>query len=317
MPRALSTCSCVLAMMVGTAAGQNTQLSVVPVQGSVYMLVVGGANITIQVGNNGVLLVDTPPAALVPEVMTEIRKLSDKPLRYIINTSADPEHIGGNLALVGPASARGSGGAPFGALGLGRPAIVAHENVLNRQSHASTESSAVPAAALPTTTYFQPSMDFSMNGEPVVLSHQPAAVTDGDTIVHFRRSDVVSTGDVFTPDRYPVIDVQRGGSVQGLVAALYRILAITVPESFAEGGTYVIPGHGRLSEEVDVAEYRDMIVIIRDRVQDMITRGQTLQQIKAAKPSRDYDPQYGGAGADAFVESIYRSLMGKAAGVTK
>lgn len=286
----------------------TARIAVWHVQGNVHMLVGAGPNITLQIGKDGVLLVDTPPAAMVPQVLAEIRKLSEKPIRYILNTSADAEHIAGNSALALPAGARGTGGAPFGALGLTRPAIVAHENVLNRLSSSAQGQTPTPAAALPTTEYFLPSMDFSFNGEPVVLEHQAAAHTDGDSLVFFRRSDVVSTGDLFTPDRYPVIDVQRGGSVKGLIASLNRILAIAVPESFQEGGTYVIPGHGRVSEEIDVAEYRDMVVIVRDRVQDLMKKGMTLDQIKAAKPSSDYDGEYGAAGASAFIESIYRSL---------
>ena len=128
------------------------------------------------------------------------------------------------------------------------------------------------------------------------------------------RPDVIAVGDVFSPDRYPVIDLAMGGSVQGLIAALNRILEITVPARFQEGGTYVIPGHGRLSDEADVVEYRDMVTIIRDRVQDLIDKGLTWDQVKAARPSRDYDSEYDGAGGaspDAFVEAIYRSLTVK------
>ena len=117
---------------------------------------------------------------------------------------------------------------------------------------------------------------------------------------------------VTAPDRYPVIDLQRGGSVQGIITALNRVLALTVPAAFQEGGTIVIPGHGRLSEEADVVEYRDMVVIVRDRVQDLIKKGQSLEQVKSARPSRDYDNEYGASNADAFIEAIYRSLTKKA-----
>jgi glyoxylase-like metal-dependent hydrolase (beta-lactamase superfamily II) len=261
-----------------------------------------------------VLLVDTPPPALVPHVLAEIRKLSDKPIQYIVNTSIDPDHVGGNAALAGTIPARGPGGAPFPFGAANRPAIFAHENVFNGMSHPPAGQPAAPEAAWPTSAYFQASMDFHSNGEPIVIYHQPAAHTDGDSIVFFRRSDVVSTGDVFTPDRYPVIDLQRGGRVQGIIAALNRILAITVPEIFQERGTYVIPGHGRLSDEADVVEYRDMVVIVRDRVQDMIKKGLTVDQVKAAKPSRDYDGEYGAVGADRFVEAVYRSLTEKRSG---
>jgi glyoxylase-like metal-dependent hydrolase (beta-lactamase superfamily II) len=289
---------------------QTPIVTVLPVQGTVSMVTVAGMNVAVQIGKNGVLIVDAPPADAVPAVMAEIRKLTDKPIRYIVNTNADADHVGGNNALVSAAVGREVRGAPMGALTglgatLGRPAIIAHTNVLGRMSKAVP---ALPAAALPTTEYFQPSMDF-FNGEAIVLSHHQAH-TDGDSLVFMRRSDVIATGDVFTPGRYPSIDLARGGSVQGLVRALTEILALAVPEAFAEGGTKMIPGHGRIAEETDVAEFRDMVVIVRDRVQDLIAKKMTLEQIKAAKPSRDYDAEYGASPADAdrFVESIYRSL---------
>jgi glyoxylase-like metal-dependent hydrolase (beta-lactamase superfamily II) len=152
-------------------------------------------------------------------------------------------------------------------------------------------------------------MDFS-NGEAIVLYHQPAAHTDGDSLVLFRSSDVISTGSIFTPGRYPTIDLGRGGSVNGLISALTNVLALAVPEGFASGGTLIVPGYGRICEESDVAEFRDMVVIIRDRVQDLIARKMNWDQIKASRPSRDYDAEYGASPADAerFVESIYRSL---------
>jgi glyoxylase-like metal-dependent hydrolase (beta-lactamase superfamily II) len=252
---------------------------------------------------------------MVPQMLAEIRKLSPRPIRFIINTSVNPEHVAGNAALTTPVGARGTGGAPFAFVGLNRASIVAHENVLNRMSSPSAGAPATPAAALPTTTYYLPSMDFS-NGEAIFLHHVPAAHTDSDSLVLFRSSDVISTGALFTPGRYPVIDIQRGGSVDGLIAALGRILALAVPAGFESGGTRVVPGRGRICEETDVAEFRDMVVIIRDRVQDLIKKGMTLEQIKAAKPSRDYDGEYeaGAAEADRFVETIYRSLTARPPG---
>ena len=296
----------VAAALAALPAAQQPRLSVMPIQGSVSMLAGAGANITLQIGKDGVLLVDTPPAALVPQVLTEIRRLSDRPIRYLVNTSLDAEHIDGNAALVGPAAGRGTGGAPFGTIGFTRPAIVAHENVLNRLSASQPPT---PAAALPTTTYYLPSMDFSFNGEPVVILHAPRAHTDGDSIVWFRRSDVLAVGDLVRLDRYPDIDLARGGSVDGLMAALDRILEITVPERLQDGGTRVIVGHGRLSNEADVVEYRDMVAIIRDRVADLVKKGQTLEQVKAARPTRDYDTRYGSG--DALTEAVYRSLTEK------
>ena len=298
------------AVCAASVRAQVPVVAVLPVQGTVSMITVAGMNVTVQVGKNGVVLVDAPPAEAVQAVMTEVRKLTDKPVRYIVNTNADADHVGGNAALVSAVVGRDVRGAPMGSLTglgatLGRPAIIAHTNVLGRMSKT------VPAplaASLPTTEYFQPSMDF-FNGEAIVLSHQQGH-TDGDSLVFMRRSDVIVAGDLFSPGRYPAIDVARGGSVQGLVRALTEILALAVPEAFAEGGTKIVPGHGRVAEETDVAEFRDMVVIVRDRVQDLIAKKMTLEQIKTAKPSRDYDAEYGASPADAdrFVESIYRSL---------
>jgi cyclase len=310
-PRYITVTVLAASLSVAGSAQQNIQtapLSLVPVQGNVHLLVGAGPNIAVQVGGDGIVLVDTPRPALSAQVQEQLRTLSRLPVRYILNTSMDPEHVSGNAAFV-PASGRGTGGAPFGALGLARPAIIAHEAVLNRLSSAPAGQPAVPATALPTTTYHLPSMDFHVNGEPVFLYHQANAHTDGDSLILFRNSNVVATGDLYTPDRYPLIDLQRGGSVQGIITALNRILTLTVPAAFQEGGTVVIPGHGRLSEEADVVEYRDMVAIVRDRVQDLIKKGQSLEQVKAARPSRDYDSEYGNA--DAFIEAVYRSLAKK------
>jgi glyoxylase-like metal-dependent hydrolase (beta-lactamase superfamily II) len=298
-------------MIVGALAaapGAQQPLRVLPVQGDVHMIAGAGMNVTVHVGKYGVLLVDTPSAAMAPQVLTEIRRLSSLPLRFIINTSVNADAVGGNAALAVPPGARG-GGAPFGFVGLNRASIIAHENVLNRLSNPADGTAATPAAGLPTSTYYLPTMDFS-NGEAVILYHAPNAHSDSDTIVLFRESDVISTGAIYTPGQYPVIDLARGGSVGGLVLALEQVLALAVPDGFESGGTQIVPGRGRISEETDVAEYRDMIVIIRDRVQDLITKKQTLEQVRAARPSRDFDAEYGASQADAdrFVESIYRSL---------
>lgn len=283
-------------------------LTILPVQGAVTLMSTAEGNVVVQTGKDGVLIVDSPPAALAPQVLAEIRKETRLPLRFIINTSIDAARWGGNVALLGLPPGRGTGGAPFASVGVGgRPAILAHEAVLNRMAQ---QTPPAPPAAQPTMTYFLPSMDFYSNGEAVILFHRPAAFSDSDTIVHFRRSDVIVAGNVFTPGRYPVIDIQRGGSVAGLISALGFIIELAVPEAFEDGGTRIIPAIGRVSEETDVAEYRDMVAIIRDRVQDGIKKKMTLEQVKASKPSRDYDSEYSASQADAdrFVESIYRSL---------
>jgi len=283
---------------------QNAELHVLPVQGNTYMMVGPGGNITIQTGKDGVLLVDTMFAPLAQRIAAEIKKLSNQPIRYIIDTHVHGDHVGGNE----PLQKMGAAGASQ-VMG-GGATVIAHNNVLNRMTTPVTGSQAPPPqTGLPNDEYDTPTKDFFFNGEAVVIFHEPAAHTDGDSIVFFRRSDVLSVGDIFTPERYPFIDLARGGSIKGEIDALNHILLLTVPEHLQEGGTRVIPGHGRLCTEADVVEYRDMVTIVRDRVQDAIKRGLTLDQTKAAKLTIDYDPQYGPG--DSFIESIYKSLEGK------
>jgi cyclase len=283
----------------------NVQLKVLPVQGNVYMLAGSGGNVTFQVGKEGVLIVDTEYGALAPRIMAEVRKLSKGPVRYIINTHVHPDHVDGNEAIAklipeDPA-------APL--------KIIAHENVLNRMTKPAGKETPQPQPGLPTDEYFTPTKDLRFNGEAIVIYHEARAHTDGDSVVLFRGSDVISAVDIFTPDAYPFIDLERGGSVEGEIAALNHLLALTVPAHTQDGGTYVIPGHGRICDEADVVEYRDMLVIVRDRVRDMIKKGMTLEQVKAARPSRDYDTEYVTANsfvkADQFVESVYKSLAAK------
>jgi glyoxylase-like metal-dependent hydrolase (beta-lactamase superfamily II) len=290
--------------LVGIAAAAQAQLpagdvQVLAVQGNVYMLVGPTANATVQIGSDGALVVDTMTAALAPAILEQIRRLTPGPLRYIIDTSIDPDHIGGNavLAKAGVSPAPGGGAT-----------VIAHEQIVNRLAPPVTSANPTPAPAeLPNSEYYTPFRDFYYNGEPVVVVHEPNAHTDGDSLVWFRRSDVLSVGDLFTPDRYPVIDIEKGGSVQGVLVALNHIIDITVPERLQDGGTRVIPGHGRLCNEADVVEYRDMVTIVRDRVQDLVKQGMTLEQVRAAGPTRDYDTRYGSG--DRFVDAVYRSLI--------
>ena len=282
--------------LLAAAQGLADGVPVMRVQRNVYMLPTPAANITVQAGDDGVLLVDTATPALTAAVMAAVRTISTRPIHTIINTHLDGDHTGGNLAFL-----KLRGAQPVRVMG--------HENTFNRMiDAAAAANSNIPRDALPTNTYFTPSRDFSLNGEAIVLHHVEGH-TDGDTLVQFRGSDVVSTGDIFTPGRYPAIDLQNGGSVTGLIAALNRVLELTVPAKYQEGGTFVIPGHGRLCDEADVVEYRDMVKIVRDRVQDLMRKKLTLQQVKAARPSVDYDGDYGTP--DAFIEAIYRSLGGK------
>jgi cyclase len=284
------------------AAAQQGQgdIQTFHVQGNVHMLVGGGANIAVQVGDDGVLVVDTGIAATSEKVIAAIRRLSDGPIRWIVNTNGDPDHTGGNTAISHAGRTVNGNSA----------AIHAHEDVLTRMDKAG-----VPQSSWPLNTYYEPSKDFYFNGEAIFLKHAPAAHTSGDTIVYFRHSDVIVAGDVFMTTTYPVVDTKNGGSVEGLIDGMNYILDVAVPKRLQEGGTYVVPGHGRVSDEADVLEYRDMLVIVRDRIQDLIKKGRTLEQIKAARPTLDYDPRYGAASGPwttaMFIEAVYQDLSKK------
>ncbi len=288
------------------------EIHVLPVQGNVYLLAGRDGNSVVQLSDDAVLVVDTQPAAFSDKLLAAIRQLSPKPIRFIIDTDAHADHVGGNEA-VGKAG-RAFGGRTAG-VGFLAPdpaegaTIIAHENVLKRMSAPAGRQAPTPFAAWPTETYFTDEYEL-FNGEAVQLVHVPQAHTDGDSLVFFRRSDVIAAGDLFSTVGYPVIDENAGGNVQGVIAGLNRILDLAIPRATEEGGTYVIPGHGRLCDEADVVEYRDMVVIIRDRVQDLIKQGRTLAQIQAARPSFDYDRRYATPGwtGDQFVAAIYRGL---------
>jgi cyclase len=276
----------------------------------VYLLVGAGSNITVQVGRDAVLLVDTGLASMSEKVVKMVREISTKPIRYIVNTSFRAEHTGGNERLSMAGTQIGGMNIPIADQRAGA-AIIAHENVLNRLSMRSADHPAAPFRAWPTDTYFTPTREV-FNGEGIQILYAPAAVTDGDSLVFFRRSDVISTGDVFTPSSYPRIDESAGGSIAGVLDALDRVIDLAIPEGREEGGTLVIPGHGRICDEADVVEYRDMLTIIRGRIQDMIQKKMTLDQVKAAKPTLDYDGEYGATSgswtSEMFIEAVYRSL---------
>jgi glyoxylase-like metal-dependent hydrolase (beta-lactamase superfamily II) len=288
----------------------DAELHILHVQGNVHMLVGAGGNIALQVGDDGVLLVDTGLAANAEKVVAAIRTLSNKPIRYIVNTHVHPDHVGGNdfIGKLGSTIAGGNVGAGAG-VGAG---IIAHENVLNRMSAPTGQQAPFPTTAWPTDTDISKQKELFFNGESLQVIHQPAAHTDGDSIVYFRKSDVIVAGDLFVTTTYPFIDSARGGNITGIIAALNNMLDIAIPKAMQEGGTYIIPGHGRLTDEADLLEYRDMITIIRDRIQDGVKRGQTLEQVKAGKPTLDYDARWGATSGfwttDQFIEAVYKDL---------
>jgi glyoxylase-like metal-dependent hydrolase (beta-lactamase superfamily II) len=283
-----------------------------PVQGSVHAIVGAGSNVAVQVGDLGPIIVDTGTAARADALLVSIKRLTPRPVRYIINTHSHPDHVGGNekIGAAGmPTSGRGVSqvGAGLGA----RAEIIAHEETLNRMSAPAGAQAPTPVVAWPTQTFSGRRKDFFYNGEGVQVVHLPSAHTDGDSVVFFRRSDVIVAGDVYSTVSYPMIDVQRGGSIAGVLDGLNQLLDLVVSGEKTEAGTMIVPGHGRISDEADLVEYRDMTTIIRDRIQDMVNRGMTLPQVQAARPTMEYDGLYGtapGWSTAQFVEAVYRGL---------
>jgi glyoxylase-like metal-dependent hydrolase (beta-lactamase superfamily II) len=290
------------------------EVRVQPVQGNVYMLAGAGGNIAVQIGRQGVVVIDTGSGRMTDKVLAAIRQLSDQPIRYIVNTHAHPDHTGGNEALAKAGSRPGGGLVVAGPATTGA-AILAHEGVLFAMSAPGGKPAPGPVGGLPTSAYTGGLQDVFLNGEAIQLLHQPAAHTNGDSLVFFRRSDVIVTGDIVDLTSYPVIDARSGGTFGGLLDALNRIIDLAVPEDWQDGGTLIVPSHGRVADESDIVEYRDMVTIVRDRVQDLIATGMTLDQVKAARPTFEYDGRYGSvSGAwttDIFVEAVYRDLTGK------
>ena len=299
--------------LIAPAAGE---IQVLPVQGNVYVLIGAGGNITVQAGTQGILLVDTGIASMSDKVIAAIGSISHQPLRYIVNTTERDDHTGGNekIAETGeivPFREPNYTAGPQGALETHRASVISFLSVFRRMAAPTGQTPPRPEGAWPDNTYSTPQKRLYFNDEPVVIMHLQAN-TDGNSIVLFRKSDVVSTGDVFDLTEYPIIDLKAGGGMQAMVDGLNRLIDVTVPSANSAGGTLVVPGHGRISDHADVVYYRDMVSIIRDRIQDMIKRGMTLDQVKAARPTRDYDARYGkqtGAWTtDMFIEAAYRSL---------
>jgi len=294
---------------VTPAAGE---IGVLPVQGNIYLFNLGDTNIVVSAGDDGILLVDAGPAEWSDRILRTLRdRFGNRPIRIIVNTSVAPESNGGNAALSkggGPAGGGGGGG------GGNAVRIIAHENTLNKMNGATAGEKEFPLEMLPTSTFFTKKKEIYFNGEAIEILHAPSAHTDGDIMVFFRGSDVIAAGDVYSTAHYPIIDAKRGGTTQGHLDALNRILDITVPRFNQQGGTMVIPQHGRLSNESDVDDYRNWMTISKNFIQEMVDKGMTLEQVKAAKPTLDFDGVFNSKKwtPTQFVEAVYNDLKAAA-----
>jgi glyoxylase-like metal-dependent hydrolase (beta-lactamase superfamily II) len=314
-----------LGTLVPLAAAQRSAdrgLDVIQLRDDFHMIAGAGANILVQVGPDGVILVDSGSGERSAAVLEAIRGLTPLPIRYVINTSMDLDHTGGNaeltragLSILPGALAAGSGLGDALVSNEGAASVLAHENVLRRMTQSANTDAPVPFALWPTKTFFYHQYAMYLNGEGIQVIHQPNAHTDGDAIVFFRRGDVIATGDVIDTTRFPFIDVSRGGSIKGELAALNRLMdmsILNVPLQWVHERTFLVPGHGRVYDKLDLLEYRDAMTIVRDRIEYLLGEGRSLEQVKAANPTLGYRSQYGTDSGpwttDMFVEAVYRSL---------
>ena len=282
------------------------EVEVLPVQGSVYMVAGAGSNVAVQVGPNALFVVDTNEAAMSDKILAAIKTISPLPIRYIVNTNGDPDHVGGNERF---AKSAGDSVNAFYEQGA---RVYSQDNAYARMTNPKDGSKPLPTAFWPTDSFAAPLKTLFVTGEPIEMIHPPAAHSDGDLVVFFRKSDVIVAGDAFSTDRYPVIEAGRGGTLGGVLDALNHLIDIAIPEYNSMGGTRVIPGHGRIANEIDLVEYRDAMTIIADRITGLVLEGKTLDQVKAAGVSLDFDGVYGsGAGpwtTEMFVEAVYREI---------
>lgn len=303
----------------------SDDLDVVQIRPNFYVIAGAGGNIVMQTGPEGVILVDSGSTAMADEVLAAIRRITPLPIRYVINTSMDADHVGGNgeiakagLSILAGAVAAGAGLTDDILTNYGGASVLAHENVLTRMSAPTGQQPPFPSELWPTKTFAFRLYSMYLNGEGIQVIHQPAAHTDGDTIVFFRRADVIATGDIIDTTRFPVIDVDKGGSVQGEIDALNRLMDLSIlnlPLQWYPDRTLLVPGHGHVYDKLDLLEYRDAITVVRDRVQDLIDEGKTLAQVQAANPTLGYRSQYGADSGpwttEMFVEVIYNELAAK------
>jgi cyclase len=308
--------------VIRAAEGDTGGLDVVQVRKNFYMIAGAGGNIAVQIGSDGVVVSGAGSGAATAQVLDAIKKLTPLPIRYVIDVNADADFVGGNekIAKAGFTiftNALGNTGVAGTMTNGGAASILAHESVLRKMS-ARNAKVTYPGDAWPTEAFLQNRKALRMNDEGLEVLYQPAAHSDADSFVLFRGSDVVVAGDILDTTRFPVIDIANGGSIQGEIDALNKLIDLTIaptPYIYKDVGTYVIPGHGRLCEQMEVVDYRDMVVLIRDVVADMIKDGKTLPQIQESRPALPYETRFGSNSGpwttNAFIEAIYKSLTAK------
>ena len=341
-----------VAKRLAESSPRDGDVHILPTQGNIYMVIADGTNLAVSIGADGIMLVDTGAAKMSEKILSAVGQLASavmanptanqcfgancpgkwgwsspyigavisapapaRPLRYIINTSAAADRVGGNerIATTGFFPRGSQFGGAVENVGP-RASVIAHEEVLNRMSAPAGKASPMPTASWPTDTYFDEfhKLPEYVNGEAVIVYHAPDATTDGDSFVFFRHSEVIAAGNLFSTVSYPVIEADKGGTIDGVIGGLNKILDIAVAEYRAQGGTWIIPGRGRLSDTADVAAYRNMLTMIRDRVKDLKKKGMTLAQVKAARPTLDFDGRYGSTTGpwttDMFIDAVYATV---------
>jgi len=283
-------------------AGHGKQLNIWHVQGRVYMITGAGPNITVQLGEEATMVVNAGPKDMSAGVVRAVGELSSRPIEFVIDTDADMEMVSGNaeVAKNGFENTGAFGGEPKGA------GIVGQQGVLDDMVATKAPSEIWPTDAF--GDYWQ-----LYNDEAVLLYHAAAAHSNADSYIYFRGSDVICTGNLFDPLAYPVIEKDKGGTLTGLIDALNDIIEMMVPRQNEEGGTYVVPGHGRMTDRSEVVSYRDALTIIRARVAYDVGKGMTLEQVQNVRPTFDYDGVYGSdAGPSTprmFVAAVYDDVV--------
>lgn len=277
------------------------------VEGPIWLISGAGGNVVVSAGDNGILLVDSGSAEYSADLLQEIESISDGTIRYIVNTRLHPDRVGGNAALRAAGDTFTGGNATqIGGVDVGA-AVIGHENLMLRM----VLDADYDAGLQPTETFFVPRFDLYFNSEPVEVIHQPNAIDDTNLIVHFRRSDVIAAGDVFRLDSWPYIDLENGGSIDGVLDSLNDLVDLAVADTLSEGGTLIVPGRGRICDEGDLVRYRDMVTVIRDRIRAWMDRGMSLDEIRQAEPAFEYESRYGRRDdwtAEMFIEAVYLSL---------